>query len=129
MPLDAIAIALDRLAVSGERHRRDREAGFLLHFPPNRLVQGFAHFNAAARQRAEPRRRGAGPPHDQDTILADNRGTDSQNGALRIGPAFIHGVTSPIQFRFAWSASTHVWPLSYHLAAGGNEAPRRVFRA
>jgi hypothetical protein len=89
----AAGIAPDRLAMAGERDWLDAVPGFLEHLAFDRVMQAFAGLHAPAGKRVEPFGWGLCPPHDQDTIVADNSGADRENGTLRIGAAFIHGVT------------------------------------
>ena len=66
MPPDpAVVVALDVLAIAGERDRLDRDAGLLRHLAHDRLVQRLAGLDHAARQREHAGARAARAPRDQ----------------------------------------------------------------
>src|ERR1700716_1678216 len=52
-----VAVARDHLAMAGEPERLDVERGLLAYLADDRLVQGFARLDAAARQREQTARR------------------------------------------------------------------------
>ena len=84
MTLDApIRVAANDFTVSGEADRLDFERGFFPDFPEQRLDQGFARFDHAARKCIDAKRGPAGPPHHEHFARAENGSAYRKDRALR----------------------------------------------
>ena len=79
----SVVVAQDHLAVAGERHRFDRERGFLPHLADHGLGQRFAGLYHSARQGIDAGRETGGAPDDQHLAVADHGGADRQETAGR----------------------------------------------
>ena len=94
------AIAGDGLPIAGERNRRDVERGLLADFADHRLLERFAEFDAAARQRIEAVGRRPCPAHDQHAAVAEDGGADREIRPRRISPRHCRCCSSkPAAFR------------------------------
>ena len=98
MPRDlAGCIAGDELAVAGERDRLDRDAGLLRDLAHDRLMQGLACLDHAARQRVHAGARAFRAPRDQHAAVADDRGADGEKRPVRIHAGVGHaGPLAPL---------------------------------
>ena len=85
-------VARDEFTVTRKRDRLDGDAGFLRDLAHDRLMQGFARFHDAARQRVEAGARALGAPRDQNMAVADDGGAHREIRPLGIHAGVGHRI-------------------------------------
>src|SRR5262249_20160480 len=82
-------VARDRFAEADQRQRRNFKSGLLPDFADDRLLQGLAEFDAAARQRIKSMRWRPRPAHNQHPAVAEYRRAHRQIRPRWISPRVI----------------------------------------